>query len=237
MRPLDDLRIDAGGEFAGAAIDFDDALDVGLHLGAGEHGARLDLGFLGEVLVGDLGIALEHHLVDDGIFDHLDGQGAGGIVEIDPRGRGEQAGGEQGLERLVDLGGIVDVAFAQIDVGQHRAGLDPLGAPDHDMLDDALRGAAGAAPRPARPGWRGRRRDRCGRLAFCFWISAARAAAPGRSCAAAGLRRECQRQARARGAQNRVNPHSAVPALVLQDARNQCRARPKFQKRFSRARS
>ncbi len=57
--------IDAGGELAVAAIKLDDALDIGLHLGAGEDGARLDLDFLGEVLVADLGIALEHHLVDD----------------------------------------------------------------------------------------------------------------------------------------------------------------------------
>ena len=67
-----------GGEFAVAAIDFDDALDVGLDLGAGEDRARLDLDFLGEVLVGNLAVALEHHLVDDRIFGHMDGQGAGG---------------------------------------------------------------------------------------------------------------------------------------------------------------
>ena len=40
-----------GGEFAVAAIELDDALDVGLHLGAGEDRARLDLDFLVEVLV------------------------------------------------------------------------------------------------------------------------------------------------------------------------------------------
>ena len=104
LRPLDDLRIDAGGEFAVAAIELDDALDVGLHLGAGEDAARLDLHFLGEVLVGNLVVALEHHLIDDGIFDHPDRQRA--VVEIDLH-VGEQAGGEQRLQRLIDIGGIV----------------------------------------------------------------------------------------------------------------------------------
>ena len=78
LRPLDDLRIDPGGEFAVAAIELDDALDVGLNLGAGEDGARLDLDFLVEVLVRDLAVPLEHHLVDDRVFHHPDGEGRGG---------------------------------------------------------------------------------------------------------------------------------------------------------------
>ena len=34
----------------------------------------------------------------------------------------------QRLQRLVDIGGVVIVAFAQLDIGQHRARLDALGA-------------------------------------------------------------------------------------------------------------
>src|SRR5690606_16477715 len=43
MIELDDLRLDGRGETALAAIDVEDALDVGLNLGAGENGAGLEL--------------------------------------------------------------------------------------------------------------------------------------------------------------------------------------------------
>ena len=135
LRPLDDLGIDPRGEFAVAAIELDDALDIGLHLGAGEHGARLDLDFLGEVLVADLAVALEHHLVDDGILRDPDGQGAVGEAGGDV---GEQAGGIERLHRRVGGGGIEIVAFADGDVGQHGARLDALVAGHHDVLDHAL---------------------------------------------------------------------------------------------------
>ena len=76
LRPLDDLRIDAGGEFAVAAIEFDDALDIGLHLGAGEDAARLDLDFLVRSLVETLSLPSNTTWLMIGIFDHLDRQGA-----------------------------------------------------------------------------------------------------------------------------------------------------------------
>ena len=99
LRPLDDLRIDAGGEFAVAAIKFDDALDVGLHLGAGEDHARLELHFLLQVLGRDLAVALELDLVDDRVLDHVHRQRGTVPIDLDVR---EQARREQRLQRAVD---------------------------------------------------------------------------------------------------------------------------------------
>ena len=50
----------------------------------------------------------------------------------------EQAGGEQRLQRFVDLGGIVSVAGGEGEIGADGFRLDPLGAFDTDVLDDAL---------------------------------------------------------------------------------------------------
>ena len=139
MRPLDDLRIDARSEFSIAAVKFDDSLHVRLDLGAREDGARPDLDFLGEILVADLRVTLEHHLVDDGVFGDADGQRAGAGLEagLDV---GEKPGGGQRLQRLVNVGGRIIVAFTHADIGQNRAGFDALGAPHHNMLDDTWRG-------------------------------------------------------------------------------------------------
>ena len=110
----------------------------------------------------DLAVTFEVDLVDDRIFDHVDGELR--AVELDLH-VGEQAGLIQRLER--DVGGllVVDVALAQRDVGDDGRRLDALRAVDDDVLDGArlgnrrggggrrcrggLAGLAGAAERPA----------------------------------------------------------------------------------------
>ena len=134
LRALDDLRIDGGGEFAVAAIELDDALHVGLHLGAREDRTRLHLHFLGQVLFGDLVVTFEHDLVDDRVFDDVDGQRRAVPIELHV---GEKAGGEQGLQRSVD--GLLVIRIADMDrhVGKNSRRLDALRARDHDVLDRA----------------------------------------------------------------------------------------------------
>ena len=150
LRPLDDLRIDRRGEFAVAAVELDDALNVRLNLGAGEDHTRLHLRFFFEVLGRDLGIALEIDAVDDRIFDHMHGHGR--AVEVDLHVR-EQTGGEQRLQRLVGGGFAVIVAFVQRDVGENGGGFDALGAGHHDAAHDRRcsrfhrRGSIGTARR------------------------------------------------------------------------------------------
>ena len=96
LRTLDDLRIDSCREFAVAAIELDDALNVGLHLGARKDRARLELNFLLQILVGDLAVTLEHDLVDDRVLDDMDGQRRAVPIDLHV---GEQTGREQRLQR------------------------------------------------------------------------------------------------------------------------------------------
>ena len=78
VRQLDDLRIDRDVEAAAAAIDFDDALHVGLHRRPRQRAARLRLHFGLELLVLDLLVALEGDAVDDRVLDHGDDEAAAG---------------------------------------------------------------------------------------------------------------------------------------------------------------
>ncbi len=65
VRPLDDLRHDRDVETPVALIDFDDALDVGLHHRLRQRAALLRLDFLAELLVLEPVIAFEGNAVDD----------------------------------------------------------------------------------------------------------------------------------------------------------------------------
>ena len=94
LRELHGLGFDLRGEAAGAAINFDDALDVGLHFRAREHHARLQLHFVVERLLRDLRVSFERDAIDDRIFDHLHGHGAVRLMNLNV---GEQAGA---VERL-----------------------------------------------------------------------------------------------------------------------------------------
>ena len=242
LRPLDDLRVHPGRELAVAPIDFDDALDVGLHLGAGEHGARLDLDFLGQVLVRDLGIALEHHLVDDRVLGDADGQGTGGAVEagLDVA---EQAGGRQRLQRRVGVGRGEIVPLAHADIGQHRAGLHALGAAHHDMLDHTGLGLGHACPAGIRRGGIGSPADsRLGvgiaglGIQFLGAVGGA-----GAQLGAGRAGRQHQAQPGGGGAQQaalKARSWQAGPHQRRSTRSCGSRARtPGFQKRFSRTRS
>ena len=50
---------------------------------------------------------------------------------------GEVSGLEQNLQRLVSNLGRIGIAFAQLHVGAHRAGLGPDVSFDHNIFDDA----------------------------------------------------------------------------------------------------
>src|SRR5579884_3961521 len=96
---LDDLGIDAGRKVPVTAIEIEDAPHVAEHPGAGIDltGPLFDLG--GELLVGERMIALEGDAIDDRVFDDLDDEGVADALQFNV---GEEAGGEQRLQRLVD---------------------------------------------------------------------------------------------------------------------------------------
>ena len=94
LRQLHGLRFDLRRKPAAAAIDFDDALNVALHLGARKHHARLQLHFVFERLLRNLRVTLERDAVDDRILDHLHQHAAVRLFDLHV---GEQAGGEKRL--------------------------------------------------------------------------------------------------------------------------------------------
>src|SRR6185312_16649777 len=61
----DDLGLDGRVVAAAAAIDAEQALDVGLHAGPGEDLARLGLHLVAQLVVVDLAIALERNAIED----------------------------------------------------------------------------------------------------------------------------------------------------------------------------
>src|SRR5690606_16831443 len=69
---LDDLRIDAGGVAALAAIEFDDPGNVRAGARSGEDLARRQPDFRHDLVVLDAAIAFEDDPVDDRILAHLD---------------------------------------------------------------------------------------------------------------------------------------------------------------------
>src|SRR5205814_8669789 len=101
VRLLDDLGVDADVIAAGAAVDFGDALGIRLHHRAREGAARLGLDFGRQLVVLDLLVALEGDAADHGVFHHGDDDPATRRADADVL---EQAGFDQRLEAVVDLG-------------------------------------------------------------------------------------------------------------------------------------
>ncbi len=99
VRLLDDLRIDANVVAAGMAIDFGDALGIGLHHRTRKRPARLGLNFSRKLLVLDLLVALEGDAADHRVFDHGHDQMAAGMVDFHVL---EQAGFDQRLQAVID---------------------------------------------------------------------------------------------------------------------------------------
>ncbi len=85
-----------------------------------------------QILGRDLVVTLEIDLVDDRIFHHLDGEHLPVPAEFDV---GEQAGGEERLQRAVDGLLIVLIAFADRDVGKNGRRFDALRARDQYLAD------------------------------------------------------------------------------------------------------
>jgi hypothetical protein len=118
------------------AVDFHDALGVGLHHRARQGSARLRLDFRRELLVLDLLVALESDAVDDRVFDDGDHDPTAGTADLHIL---EQAGFDQRLEAVVDRGTIQPAAGAGLEIGADRLHLDAA-VPHHLDLVDVLRG-------------------------------------------------------------------------------------------------
>ena len=114
---------------AGMAIDFGDALRVGLHHRARQRAARLGLHFRRKLLVLDLLVALEGDAADHRVFDHGHQQTAAGLA--DPHVL-EQAGLDQRLQAVIDLRLIQASAGTRLEIGADGLDLDAPVALDLD---------------------------------------------------------------------------------------------------------
>ncbi len=130
VRPLDHLRLDGDVEAAVAMIDVDDALGIGLHLGARQRVARLRLDFLLKLLVLHPMVAFEGKPVDHRRFHHRDDDAAARLGDMDVF---KKAGGVERLERGVDLGGVEALAGAGFEIGADRFRFDAAVALHHDV--------------------------------------------------------------------------------------------------------
>ena len=133
LRELHDLRLDRRGEPAGPPIDLDDALDVRPNPGAGIDHPRTELHFLVQLVLLDRLVPLEGDPIDDRIFNDADDEdralAANGHI-------GEEARRKQGLERLIDLVGLVFVANGDLHVGADGLRLDTLVSLDANLGND-----------------------------------------------------------------------------------------------------
>ena len=86
---FDDLRVNGHVEAAGAVIDFNDALHIGLHCWPRQCPARLRLHFCRELIVLGFLVAFESDPVDHGVFDHRHYNAIAGVTNADVR---EKAG-------------------------------------------------------------------------------------------------------------------------------------------------
>ena len=124
------------GEAALAAIDVENALHVGLDLGARIDRARLEL-HLGLQRVGvDLAVALEGDLIDDGVLDDVTTTALPSRLMCTSAKRPVA---NSACSDCIDLAGVVGVADGELEVGANRFGLDAPIAFDADVADDALR--------------------------------------------------------------------------------------------------
>jgi hypothetical protein len=134
LRQLDHLRGHRGADPARAAVELDDPLDVGLHLGLGEDAARANGHLVAQLVFLHRGIPLEDDLVDDRVLDHLHHQFRALQLDLHV---GEQLGAGQGLQRQVEARGVDRVADLDRQVAEHGALLDPLVALHGDRADHA----------------------------------------------------------------------------------------------------
>src|SRR5437588_333752 len=121
VRQIDDAIFDARRSAAGTAVDFEDALDIGIDESGIERPtrARLNLGLQAFGL--DLAVALEGNAVDDIVFSNIDDDRAALAAGADT---GEQTCLAQVLNALVDV--------VTGEVGANGVGIDAAIAVDHD---------------------------------------------------------------------------------------------------------
>ncbi len=131
---LHHLGLDRGREAALAAIEFDDAGNVGANLRPGVDLARRKLDLRPDLVLLQPLVAFQHDAVDDRIFLHLDGQRAIVVTDLDVR---EQLGFIQVAQRLIERFLGEGLAYAQLRVRQHRIGFETLLAHHADAADGA----------------------------------------------------------------------------------------------------
>ena len=125
-----------------AAIDGQDALDVGLHARARVDLARLRLHFVAQLVVVDLAVSLEGDAIDDRILRDLHDQGRALHLDHDV---GEQAGREQRLQRAIGRGRVERLAVLQLKVGADRLRLRSARCPGSGWRQSCHRRGHGAA--------------------------------------------------------------------------------------------
>ena len=138
---LDDLGIDRCIVAAAAAIDGQDAFDVGLHPRARKDLARFRLHFVAQLVVLDLAVTLEGDAVDDRILGDLHDQGRALHVDHDVC---EKAGPEQRLQRAIGRRRIVGLAFLELEIGADRLRFGADVALNLDGGDRSARWCGGA---------------------------------------------------------------------------------------------
>ena len=130
------LGLDRGAESALAPVEIANAHGfrartrdrVGLAGLQPDHG--LDLGLV------DGGVALDGHSRHDRVLDQVNDDRRPAPLDPDI---GVNAGREQGLDRLVGLGGVVGAALGKLEAGAHRLGIDAAVALDLDGRDRVSR--------------------------------------------------------------------------------------------------
>ncbi len=148
---LNQLRRDRRRNPARQPVQLNQLADIFLDTGAGIDAARTDRDLLAQLGLGDRAVPLEHHLVDDRVFDDIDDQVA--VLGHAQLNVGEQACAVQRTHSDVEHDRIDRVARLDRQIGQDRGLIDPLVAAHHDAVDDGslfLTRSLGT-PRP-RPG-------------------------------------------------------------------------------------
>ncbi|QTK78743.1 hypothetical protein AT6N2_C0909 [Agrobacterium tumefaciens] len=110
-----------------------DAGDVSRHDGLIERAHRLGLHDAGELVVLDLAVAVEHHLVDKLVLVDRHDQRAAGNAHGDIR---EVTGGVKTLHRLIDVRIGKVLAWRNGDVGTNRIRTRPFGPANVNSADD-----------------------------------------------------------------------------------------------------
>src|SRR6266849_8966857 len=128
VRLLDDFGVDADVIATGTAIDFGDALSVGLDHGTRQRAPRLGLYFRRKLLVLDLLIALEGNAADHRVFDHRHQQVTARLTDFYVL---EQTGLDQRFEAVIDTGLIETPAGTRLEIGAN--GLDLAAAVSLDL--------------------------------------------------------------------------------------------------------